>query len=1133
MRKFLSLILSLIIMLSSFSQGIVSFALSNTSASDLYDFAEDLSALIRDYSEEDYSDENDIDDVMASAERFFDKSVSYEDVLPLSHFETKRLIVKSNKKIDKFDAVECVSGYNDLYILQYDSVLSTKIAYEKYLTLDYVEYVEVDTIYSVCDDSLPSEIINENDISGFDEVTAEAIEWLQDKIGFSDIKERLMERIEDDYVLVAVIDSGVDTDHEQLIDRLEESNVNLSSTGDRNSCEDDYGHGTHVAGIIANNTLDNVKIKPYKVLNDEGKGSLSVIAIAVDMAVADGADVINLSLSGEGESKVMTEAVDNAVANDVNVVVAAGNSGKDLDKKYYSPACIESAITVSATDSNDKLASFSNYDGPIDIAAPGENIRSCYLNNSYVTMSGTSMAAPQVAAGLAIVRTFIKDILASETEKRIEDYAIPMFENEGENHFGAGVLYLKYLLDEKPTTANPVFSVDSCTFSSKFNVELTCSEPEAEIYYITGRLGEISIGGITDFDWISAGKYTEPITISSDTKIYAMAYTRGKNPSEIVSAEYDRVVNDEEENYEINTLGYITDYYGDEIDLCIPSTIQGKIVRGIASAAFEKNSRIRTVKLPDSATKINSIAFAGCTALVSVSGNGITEIAINAFENSSIVYFDFPNLVTIGNKAFTGCYNLTTISMPKVETIGVNAFSKTPKLIALNGESIIEVGNSAFEESGIESVDFPKVTRLGRNAFAGCENLDYVSIPQLTELKIGTFNNCNSLKTVDMPLLKTIASNSFRNTGLEKYFGRYVETIGNYAFAESTCLTEVILPSTVSSGTNAFANCTDLQIVMLPSMVELNSNSFYNCIKLKMLYLPSVKTVGVSAFLLSSIEYLKFDCVEEIRSLPSTLKGLLLPATANSITAITPNTDFKVYGYEKTYAQQYAVEEGKEFCEVPVVIYESEGQFNLQDSYIIVNAQGFNCRYQWYKNDKISNVGGTPISGANHYYYKPIAEDGAVAYYCVITSSDGTNSNTIKTKPIVNAPEFRPVDLTEYNQALEEANSIDRESVDKELLKELDDLLKTDVSNLTYDSQYVVDYLVDDIRFVLYEIYNGVMLGDMNHDHKITAYDARIVLSCVSGTLELSPHKLKSADFNGDGEVSAYDVRLILKKAVE
>ena len=1129
MKKLLSLLLSIIILISSFSQGLISFATDVESNSDLYTFADDLTSLVRDYSEEENStDETVFEDLVVAVGKFFSApQMSENDSLPLSSFETKRLIVKSEKKIDYFGAVECISGYNDLYILQYDTMLDAKTAYEQYLELAYVEYVEPDIIMSASGD-FPDDIIDEEDVSNLDKITAEAMDWLQDKLGFDDIQEELEKLIADDYVLVAVLDSGVDMDHEQLVDRIVETNINFSSSGAIDSCEDDYGHGSHVAGIIANNTLGNVKIKPYKVLNNSGKGSLSVIATAIDMAVADGADIVNLSLSAINESERMTEAVDNAVANDVNVVVAAGNNSADLDKVYYSPSCIDSAITVSATDNNDKLASFSNYGGPIDIAAPGVNIRSCFLNNSYVTMSGTSMAAPQVTAGLAIIHTVFAGITAAEAEQRIKDYAIPLYEEEGHNYFGAGLVFLRYLLDEKPTTSNPVFSVDSCTFSEKFELTITCYEPDVKIFYLMTRLGEGEFA-----DWIKADEYTKPITISVDTKIYAIAYSKGKNLSDIVEAEYDRVVDSEEENYEINALGYITAYYGNEINLVIPGTINGRKVNGIASSAFKNDSRLRTVILPDSATKINSMAFQGCSALVSVSGKEVTEISSNAFEKSSIQSFDFPNLKKIGYKAFSNCSELTTASMTKVESIGDYSFEKTPGITELNLENTTEIGMSAFSESGVKSVNFPKVTSIGMNAFADCENLIEVSIPQLTELTIGVFKNCTSLKSVNIPLLKVVGANAFRNTGLESYFGRHVETIGNYAFAESVCLAEVILPLTKSSGTNTFSNCPDLQVVMLPSIVELNNNSFYNCPKLKMLYLPAVKTVSATAFLQSSIEYLRFNQVETIKSLPQTLKGIVLPSTLTSITAITPNNDFIVYGYENTYAQQYANDKNKEFHTVPTILYETVEEFNPDDTYIVVYAMGFGCEYQWYKNDTISNEGGTPIDGANYFYYEPTAEDNATVYYCVITSSDGVNTNSITTNPILNAPKLRPADLGGYNDILEEVSALDRESVDKELLFELDELINIDFSKFTYDSQYLVDYVVQEIKFILFEINYGLMLGDINHDNKISAYDARMILRYASGTANFSKQQQRAADMNGDGEISTIDARLVLTHSIE
>ncbi len=1111
------------ILISSVSIGLESYAYKNNK---IYDFAEELAELIWEYDMVDVSDEENFQKIIDNAGLVFSATNHTEDTEFYQNlFETRRLIVKSCEKIDYRGAVDCVSGYNDLYILQYDSVVEAEKAYEYYLTLQCVEYVEPDRVVTVQEDVVnPGDFIPE--IIDPSVSASEIFDWLSNKIGFNYIKDSLKQRIKDDYVEVAIIDSGADMDHDLLVDRVIETGFNFSGSGNLDSCEDDYGHGTHVAGIVVSNTLDNVKIKPYKVLNDMGKGSLSAIAAAVDLAVENGADIINMSLTAKGESERLSEAIDNAVAKNVNVVVAAGNNKSDLDRTYYTPACIESAITVSATDEEDKLASFSNYDGPVDIAAPGTGIKSSYLNNAYAILSGTSMAAPQVVAGLAIIKSVFTDLNASECEARLEDYAIKLFENPGENHFGAGLIFIKYLLDEKPTTSAPTFSVDSCTFSHNFNLEITCAE-EATIYYGVGRIGDDDVT-----DWIKFGEYTEPIQISVDTRIAAFAIAKGKNPSGFVTASYDRFVDKEEDNYEINTLGYITAYYGNEVDLIVPDSIRGKKVKGIAASAFEDDFRIKTVVLPDSATKINSKAFKGCSALEFVSGNGVTEIGISAFESSSIASFYFPELLTIGKKAFSNCSLLSTTIIPKVKTIESYAFEKTPELIDVNLESVINIGASAFEQSGIQTVSLPNATAVDLNAFASCENLVSVSMPNLTELSIGVFKNCTALKTVDMDALTKISSNSFRNTGLETYFGRFVEEIGNYAFAECAFLSQIILPMTTSTGTNAFANCPELQVVMLPSIVELNNNSFYNCPKLKMLYLPACKTVGSTAFKQSSIEYIRFNCVEDIKSLPDTLKGIVLPSTVTSISAKVPSTDFIVYGFENTYAHQFAVNNSKEFHTVPAIIYETVEEFNPEDTYIVVYAMGFDCTYQWYKNNEISNVGGTPIDGANHFYYEPTVEDKAVSYYCVIRSTDGTNTNTVTTKPIINAPELRPADFTEYNNVLKDVEAIDRGSVDEMLLKELDELLRIDVSNLMYDNQPLIDTIVSEIRMILFEIKYGFVLGDINHDHVISAFDARMALCFASGANNLTKHQQLVADMNADGQVTAIDARLILKKVV-
>ena len=1137
--------------MTSVSQGFTSFAQTYENNEDLYKFADDLLEVIRENTVED--DQPESKDVVSAAVLTVDKflnnlnsSISIYDNLPDDAFQTKRLVVKSEGLTDYQGAVECVSGYNDLYVLQYDDQLSTKKAYEYYLNCDCVEYVEPDIICSAEED-VPGDEIPDDEAGEYDEITAAAIQWLSDKIGFSDIKDELSKRIQDEYVLVAVLDSGIDTDHELFVDRLVESDVNLSSSGSRDSVEDDYGHGTHVSGIIANNTLSNVKIKPYKILNDVGNGSLSTIALAVDMAVADGADIINMSLSADGESLTLTNSIDNAVANDVNVVVAAGNKNIDLSKKYISPACVKSAITVSATDKDDKLAYFSNYNGTIDIAAPGVDIESSYLDNKYLKMSGTSMAAPQVTAGLAIVQTLFKDISASECEEMVKEYAINIREKDT-NYFGSGLLYLRYILVEKPVTAEPVFSVDSCTFSDAFELELSCPDSDATIYYIVMDRTNSAYGDMIDklgvdledifnenqgiLNLFEQLVYTGPITISVDSKVVAYAEEKGRSASSIVSKEYDRVEDNIEDYYDINVLGYITAYYGSDTDIVIPDKVNGKTVKGIASRCFENNIKLHTVVLPATAKKISGKAFSGCLSLESVTGTGVEQIEANAFENSLIETVDFPNLKKIGKYAFSNCVNLSSITINKVESIENYAFKCTLALEELNCDSLVSIGTNSFELSGIKSIVAPKVTSIGTNAFADCYDLESASFPQLTELSIGAFKNCTSLSALSAPLLTTIGANALRNVAIDEFFGRYVETIGNYAFADNPYLVSAILPVATSSGTNAFLNCTALQVVMLPAMEYLNNNSFLNCSSLVMLYLPGTKTVAKGAFDGTSIEFLKFSIVEKIESLPSTLQGILLPDTLTSITAKTPSTDFVVYGYEDSYAELYATTNSKEFKTIPAIVYESTDKVNPDEKYIAVYALGFNCEYQWYKNDTVSNVGGIPIDGATYFYYEPTEEDNATAYYCVITCRNESNVNSVVTNPIENSPEYIDADYTEYYKFIDGIASISRDYYGEDAFRELDLLMKIDILGLKASDQETIDLHVATLKKTLKNIV-GTVMGDLDGNGSVSAIDARVALQYSVEDCELSYTQLLAGDVNGDGEVTALDARRMLQMSVE
>ncbi len=172
---------------------------------------------------------------------------------------------------------------------------------------------------------------------------------------------------------------------------------------------DDNGHGTHVAGIAAAETDNEVGIAgmswgaqllPVKVLDEYGDGWYSDVIAGIVYATDSGADIINLSLGGEESSPALQDAVDYAQARGVLLIAATGNNGGSV---LYPAAC-DHVLAVGATDVNDLCPGFSNHGPEIDIAAPGVAIYSTWPRlDGYWHKSGTSMAAPHVAGLAALI----------------------------------------------------------------------------------------------------------------------------------------------------------------------------------------------------------------------------------------------------------------------------------------------------------------------------------------------------------------------------------------------------------------------------------------------------------------------------------------------------------------------------------------------------------------------------------------------------------------------------------------------------------------------------------------------------------------------------------------------------------
>jgi len=206
-----------------------------------------------------------------------------------------------------------------------------------------------------------------------------------------------------------IIDTGIDLDHPDLtVDATRGKNFVTSGA----SPDDDNGHGTHCAGIVAAKDNDigvigvaaGATVVPVKVLNRRGSGAYSVIIAGVDYVAANGksGDAANMSLGGPAYP-----ALDNAIialaGKGINISLAAGNESQDANNVSPARANGTGVYTVSAMASGDKWASYSNFGNPpVDYCAPGSSIYSTYKGGSYATLSGTSMAAPHVCGLLLL-----------------------------------------------------------------------------------------------------------------------------------------------------------------------------------------------------------------------------------------------------------------------------------------------------------------------------------------------------------------------------------------------------------------------------------------------------------------------------------------------------------------------------------------------------------------------------------------------------------------------------------------------------------------------------------------------------------------------------------------------------------
>jgi subtilisin family serine protease len=202
--------------------------------------------------------------------------------------------------------------------------------------------------------------------------------------------------------LVAVVDTGIDDTHPWLANRVVLGHSFVEYTDPETEWRDEYGHGTHIAGIIRQG-YPAVQLMSVRVINAFGSGTDDAIAAGILWAVDNNAKVINLSLGSTQDSYAISSAITYAKDHDIVIVAAAGNSAEDGSPIMY-PASDINVLAVAAVDENHEVTYFSNRGTYVDVAALGWQVISAKMGGGFISESGTSMAAPKVAALAANLR---------------------------------------------------------------------------------------------------------------------------------------------------------------------------------------------------------------------------------------------------------------------------------------------------------------------------------------------------------------------------------------------------------------------------------------------------------------------------------------------------------------------------------------------------------------------------------------------------------------------------------------------------------------------------------------------------------------------------------------------------------
>ncbi len=704
-------------------------------------------------------------------------------------------------------------------------------------------------------------------------------------------------------ITVAVIDTGIDTDHPEFAGRISEYSYNATEDkivkdyNDWSLIEDEVGHGTGVTGVIAaamdgSGTVGiapDVEIIVIKAECDSNGNfaRTSDLVFGLYYAIERDVNVVNMSFGTYSASNPFAEATQLAYDSDIICVAAAGNEGTS---SLCWPAADPNVIGVGALDGWE-LAYYSNYGENVDICAPGTTYTTI-MGGSYGNMPGTSLSSPIVAGAIALLLQDYPYMPVDGVTQILYASGYDLGDLGRDWYYGFGALDVSALVLERRCTITYDMLTDELENQQGLFIHgHTLQElPEPERLYAV-------------FDgWYYDDTFTQEYNYYED-KFYGEVTLYAKWVNEDDGVPYTYVVLDD------GTVE-IRSYTGHRRYITIPDMIEGRVVSSIGDFAFANQTRLREVTLPAGLTHIGLYAFQNCANLISIHiPERVTEIEEGAFSGnvrlSTVAFLGNSKLEIIGDSVFADCGRLERIELPaSLHTINGSAFygatalyeirvqlgnttykSTDGVLFNLSGSTLVAfpaawgssyvlpedtqyIGAYAFAFAKLNRVDLSNVVGIDKGGFIGAE-LETLTIPDcvislgdgvfaynrslnsvqlgrgLTAISPMSFMYCGNLKQITIPNgIAVIDGSAFLQSGLESVAfeeNSALIRIGYGAFSESR-LSQIDIPASVLEiGSDAFRSTPLCRVGFTEDSVlqTIGSSAFSGCWMLQEIKLPN------------------------------------------------------------------------------------------------------------------------------------------------------------------------------------------------------------------------------------------------------------------------------------------------------